>query len=72
MRIFIITIMAFITLAGETGVAFAHAYPVQEIPKAGAVLKAAPLPPGTYKVTWHALSTDGHRTQGSYEFTEAP
>ncbi len=122
MRIFLMTIIAFITFSGETSVAFAHAYPVQETPKAGAVLKVTPsivsiiftddvnahfsgivvttmngqrvdngatvrdqknhsvlsagikntLPPGTCKVTWHALSTDGHRTQGSYKFTEAP
>ena len=25
----------------------------------------SPLPPGTYKVTWHAVSVDTHRTQGS-------
>lgn len=30
---------------------------------------AAPLPAGTYSVEWHALSTDGHKTQGSYAFT---
>ncbi len=29
----------------------------------------APLPPGTYTVAWHALSTDGHKTTGSYSFT---
>lgn len=29
----------------------------------------APLPTGTYHVDWHALSTDGHKTQGSYAFT---
>jgi methionine-rich copper-binding protein CopC len=27
-----------------------------------------PLPPGTYTVTWHAVSVDAHRTQGSYHF----
>jgi methionine-rich copper-binding protein CopC len=31
-----------------------------------------PLAPGTYKVTWHAVSVDTHRTQGSYEFTVKP
>ncbi len=30
---------------------------------------AAPLPAGTYTVSWHALSTDGHKTNGSYSFT---
>ena len=28
-----------------------------------------PLPPGTYKVNWHVLSVDTHKTQGSYSFT---
>ncbi|HEY3776466.1 MAG TPA: copper homeostasis periplasmic binding protein CopC [Rhizomicrobium sp.] len=28
-----------------------------------------PLGPGTYRVTWHALSVDTHRTQGSFVFT---
>ncbi|MDE2517697.1 MAG: copper resistance protein CopC [Rhodospirillales bacterium] len=27
------------------------------------------LPAGTYTVTWHATSTDTHKTQGSYRFT---
>ena len=31
-----------------------------------------PLPPGTYKVVWHALSVDTHRTEGSFSFTVAP
>ena len=28
-----------------------------------------PLKPGTYRVVWHALSVDTHRTEGSYSFT---
>ncbi len=122
MRISLSVIIVGFTLAAETGVALAHAYPVQETPRAGAVQKVTPsvvsitftenvnahfsgivvtslkgvrvdsgnvvrepenhkilsvtindiLTAGTYKVTWHALSTDGHRTQGSYEFSEAP
>ena len=28
-----------------------------------------PVASGSYKVIWHALSTDGHRTQGSYRFS---
>lgn len=31
-----------------------------------------PLSPGTYKVIWHATSTDTHKTEGSYRFTVAP
>lgn len=30
------------------------------------------LPPGTYTVTWQALSVDTHRTQGRFEFTVRP
>lgn len=30
------------------------------------------LPPGTYKVTWHVVSVDTHRTQGDFTFTVAP
>ena len=28
-----------------------------------------PLPPGSYRVAWHAVSPDAHRTQGAYSFT---
>ena len=27
---------------------------------------------GTYKVDWHALATDGHKTNGTYSFTIKP
>jgi methionine-rich copper-binding protein CopC len=27
------------------------------------------LAPGRYRVTWHAVSVDTHRTQGAYSFT---
>lgn len=30
-----------------------------------------PLPPGTYKVTWHVVSVDTHRTEGEFTFTVA-
>jgi methionine-rich copper-binding protein CopC len=30
---------------------------------------AAPLQHGSYMVMWHAVSADGHRTQGDYNFT---
>lgn len=33
---------------------------------------SAPLAPGAYKVLWHALATDGHKTDGSYGFTVKP
>ena len=31
-----------------------------------------PLAPGKYTVKWHALSTDGHKTNGTYIFTVKP
>jgi len=30
------------------------------------------LPPGEYKVEWHAVSDDTHRVKGSYSFSVAP
>ncbi|MFZ0103951.1 MAG: copper resistance protein CopC [Pseudolabrys sp.] len=30
------------------------------------------LPKGTYKVLWHVLSVDTHRTQGDFSFRVAP
>lgn len=31
-----------------------------------------PLAPGIYKVSWHAVSVDTHRTEGAYSFTVKP
>lgn len=31
-----------------------------------------PLAPGKYRVVWHAVSPDDHRTQGAYEFVIKP
>jgi hypothetical protein len=31
-----------------------------------------PLMPGTYRVQWHVLSVDTHRTEGNFSFTVAP
>lgn len=31
-----------------------------------------PLPPGTYKVIWHATAVDTHKTEGSFTFTVKP
>jgi methionine-rich copper-binding protein CopC len=33
---------------------------------------AQTLTAGTYTVAWHTLSTDGHKTQGSYRFIVEP
>jgi copper resistance protein C len=31
-----------------------------------------PLAPGQYRVAWHAVSVDTHRTEGAYSFTVKP
>lgn len=36
--------------------------------KSRMVLNLPPLAPGHYKVSWHALSVDTHRTEGSFAF----
>jgi copper resistance protein C len=43
-------------------------------PASPAQLRVAlkPLPPGTYKVIWHVLSVDTHRTNGSFTFRVGP
>ena len=40
----------------------------------GATMQIAlrPLGPGRYRVSWQAVSVDGHRTSGHYTFTVAP
>jgi methionine-rich copper-binding protein CopC len=37
-----------------------------------AVPVSAPLPAGVYRVNWHVLSVDGHRTKGSFTFEVRP
>jgi copper resistance protein C len=36
------------------------------------VLMAPPLTPGRYRVHWHVVSVDTHRTEGEYSFTVEP
>jgi methionine-rich copper-binding protein CopC len=36
------------------------------------VLAVPPLAPGRYKVSWHVVSVDTHRTEGAYSFAIAP
>jgi methionine-rich copper-binding protein CopC len=36
------------------------------------VTPAAPLAAGEYKVEWHAVSVDTHKSEGSYSFTVSP
>jgi methionine-rich copper-binding protein CopC len=31
-----------------------------------------PLPPGSYRVVWHVVSVDTHRTEGAYNFVVKP
>jgi hypothetical protein len=48
--------------------------------KAGKIVTSAntmrvflkPLAAGTYRVNWHAVSVDTHRTEGSYRFVVKP
>ena len=57
------------------GSATVSAGPVALDPKNNALLIVplrGPLAAGTYKVEWHAVSTDTHKTQGSYSFTIKP
>ena len=35
-------------------------------------VKLKALTPGTYKVTWHVIAQDTHKTEGSYSFTVNP
>jgi hypothetical protein len=36
------------------------------------VLAVPPLAPGLYRVTWHVVSVDTHRTEGDFTFTVGP
>ena len=36
---------------------------------AALVLPLPPLMPGRYRVNWHVVSVDTHRSEGSYEFS---
>jgi hypothetical protein len=40
--------------------------------KAALILPLPSLAPGVYKVIWHAVSVDTHKTSGSFSFTVAP
>lgn len=63
-----------IALTTEAGVAQPTGQPSVDpadnsvlIVKVGQALK-----PGVYKVTWHVVSVDTHKTQGGFNFTVAP
>ena len=36
------------------------------------VVALPPLAPGRYRVSWHVVSVDTHRTEGEYTFTVGP
>ncbi|HEV2187479.1 MAG TPA: copper homeostasis periplasmic binding protein CopC [Stellaceae bacterium] len=40
--------------------------------RAEMVLKLPPLAPGHYRVSWHAVSVDTHRTEGAFTFDVQP
>ncbi|HVH81761.1 MAG TPA: copper resistance protein CopC [Stellaceae bacterium] len=57
------------TIAGADGQPIATASAtVDPQNKAVLMLNLPQLPPGHYKVSWHALSVDTHRTEGSFSF----
>ena len=39
---------------------------------ASMIMALKPLAPGRYRVIWHAVSVDTHRTEGAYSFTVKP
>ena len=36
------------------------------------VLVVPPVAPGRYRISWHVVSVDTHRTEGEYTFTVGP
>ena len=63
-----------VSLAAEGGGAVPMGRPVTDPadPKILIVKLGRTLSPGTYAVTWHVVSVDTHKTQGSFEFTVSP
>ncbi len=62
-----------ITLAGPGGTASeTGAAQLSQGDKTLAVPVNKPLAPGAYRVDWHVLSNDGHKTKGSFAFTVTP
>lgn len=57
-----------VTGPGKEKVKLKHASLTQGNDQQLIVPLAQMLKKGTYTVDWHALSTDGHRTHGSYSF----
>ena len=60
-------------LAGADGQAVATApATVAAGDKTQLVLTLPPLPPGKYRVRWHVVSVDTHRTEGDFTFEIQP
>jgi copper resistance protein C len=71
-----------LTMLGCSTVVQAHALLEHASPAVGSTVASSPgsvtlnvmrlgvggLRPGRYSVTWHALSVDTHKTQGSFSF----
>ena len=59
-----------LSITGPSGPVMAGAATLDPADNATLVVPlVSPLPAGTYTIDWHVLSTDGHKTQGSYAFT---
>jgi hypothetical protein len=60
------------TIAGPGGQPIAATATIDPRNRTQIVLTLSPLPPGHYKVSWHVLSVDTHRTEGSFGFDIVP
>jgi copper resistance protein C len=61
-----------ITVTDDAGHDEALGPPVSIIDGTEMDLPLKPLAPGRYRVTWHAVSIDTHRTEGRYNFLVLP
>jgi copper resistance protein C len=62
-----------VTLSSGDGQAIATgAASIDPQNRAEMVLKLPPLAPGHYRVSWHAVSVDSHRTEGTFSFDVQP
>jgi hypothetical protein len=63
-----------VTIAGPAGEAIATGKPGVDPVDANTLVVSIgeKLKPGLYKVTWHAVSVDTHKTQGGFQFTVEP
>ncbi len=59
-------------LFGERGAPIPLAAPDADGPADRLTVALPPLAPGTYRVRWQVLSTDGHIVDGDFSFRVAP